>query len=153
MNITIASSGTSLEPTGSPFGPGPDDAIAFIANQVKTTPINAATAIRTRRALVSRRSVSMMRGHVPTWPVASGSGYKGECVGAGGTDREPERELTARAYEVVRAPRREPRRIPAEVAILERVDAEPRRELDADGLEPEHDRDPLVGRYDPIGDR
>src|SRR5688500_17191776 len=52
-------------------------------------------------------------------PRSAGAAHDVERVGARGADRGRERELTARAHEVVRPPRLEPRRIPAEVAVLE----------------------------------
>ena len=48
--------------------------------------------------------------------------------------------------------RGKPLRIPAEVAILEHVDAKARRELDAHGLEPDRDRRALGLGHDRIGD-
>ena len=59
-------------------------------------------------------------------------------------------ELAASAHQVVLAAARVAARVPAEVAVIDRVRREAAGELDADGHEPVHDREHALsgGRHD-----
>src|SRR3954470_17544581 len=76
-----------------------------------------------------------------------------EGLGPRGADRPPPTELALCARQVMGAARRKPRGVPAEVLVAEGVDREPRRELEAHGLQADDDRALLVGRDHRVGDR